>query len=43
MIVYEDLFICYEPVIGLEMHVELGTVSKMFCGCVIDFGVEPNI
>ncbi len=32
----------YEPVIGLETHVELGTVSKMFCGCPTDFGAEPN-
>ena len=32
----------YEPVIGLETHVELGTVSKMFCGCPTAFGAEPN-
>jgi len=32
----------YEPVIGLETHVELGTVSKMFCGCATAFGAEPN-
>jgi aspartyl-tRNA(Asn)/glutamyl-tRNA(Gln) amidotransferase subunit B len=32
----------YEPVIGLETHVELGTVSKMFCGCPTGFGAEPN-
>ena len=32
----------YEPVIGLETHVELGTVSKMFCGCDTAFGAEPN-
>ena len=32
----------YEPVIGLETHVELGTASKMFCGCPTDFGAEPN-
>ncbi len=32
----------YEPVIGLETHVELGTVSKMFCGCPTEFGAEPN-
>jgi aspartyl-tRNA(Asn)/glutamyl-tRNA(Gln) amidotransferase subunit B len=32
----------YEPVIGLETHVELGTRTKMFCGCATTFGAEPN-
>lgn len=32
----------YEPVIGMEVHVELQTESKMFCGCRVDFGGEPN-
>ena len=32
----------YEPVIGLETHVELGTRTKMFCGCPTTFGAEPN-
>ncbi len=32
----------YEPVVGLETHVELGTESKMFCGCATEFGAEPN-
>lgn len=34
--------IAYEPVIGLEVHVELSTRSKMFCGCRNVFGAEPN-
>ncbi|HYB47891.1 MAG TPA: Asp-tRNA(Asn)/Glu-tRNA(Gln) amidotransferase GatCAB subunit B, partial [Streptosporangiaceae bacterium] len=32
----------YEPVIGLETHVELGTRTKMFCGCTTVFGADPN-
>ena len=32
----------YEPLIGLETHVELGTRTKMFCGCITTFGAEPN-
>ena len=32
----------YDPVIGLETHIELGTVTKMFCGCPTQFGAEPN-
>ena len=32
----------WEPVIGIEVHVELQTVSKMFCGCVVDTDAEPN-
>jgi aspartyl-tRNA(Asn)/glutamyl-tRNA(Gln) amidotransferase subunit B len=32
----------YEAVIGIECHVELKTVSKMFCGCPNEFGGEPN-
>jgi aspartyl-tRNA(Asn)/glutamyl-tRNA(Gln) amidotransferase subunit B len=39
---YEDVLARYEPVIGLETHVELGTASKMFCGCSTIFGAEPN-
>ena len=33
----------YEPVIGLEIHVQLATVTKMFCGCELSFGDEPNV
>jgi aspartyl-tRNA(Asn)/glutamyl-tRNA(Gln) amidotransferase subunit B len=32
----------YEPVIGLETHVELGTRTKMFCACTTTFGADPN-
>ncbi|MFD9942131.1 Asp-tRNA(Asn)/Glu-tRNA(Gln) amidotransferase subunit GatB [Nonomuraea sp. NPDC059022] len=32
----------FEPVLGLETHVELGTASKMFCGCKTTFGAAPN-
>jgi aspartyl-tRNA(Asn)/glutamyl-tRNA(Gln) amidotransferase subunit B len=32
----------YETVIGLEVHVELGTESKIFCGCRVEFGAPPN-
>jgi aspartyl-tRNA(Asn)/glutamyl-tRNA(Gln) amidotransferase subunit B len=31
-----------EPVIGLEIHVQLATASKMFCGCALSFGEPPN-
>jgi len=33
----------YEPVIGLEIHVQLGTTTKLFCGCELSFGDTPNI
>jgi aspartyl-tRNA(Asn)/glutamyl-tRNA(Gln) amidotransferase subunit B len=33
----------YEPVIGLEIHVQLKTQTKMFCGCELSFGDPPNI
>ena len=32
----------FEPVIGLEIHVQLDTRTKMFCGCELGFGEEPN-
>jgi aspartyl-tRNA(Asn)/glutamyl-tRNA(Gln) amidotransferase subunit B len=39
---YADVIGRYDPVLGLETHVELGTASKMFCGCPASFGAEPN-
>ncbi|MBA3743375.1 Asp-tRNA(Asn)/Glu-tRNA(Gln) amidotransferase subunit GatB [Sporichthya sp.] len=42
LVPYEQALEAYEPVIGLEVHVELGTNSKMFCGCPTEFGAEPN-
>ena len=32
----------FQPVIGLEVHVQLNTQSKIFCGCSTRFGAEPN-
>jgi aspartyl-tRNA(Asn)/glutamyl-tRNA(Gln) amidotransferase subunit B len=32
----------YEAVIGLEVHTELATATKLFCGCLNEFGAEPN-
>lgn len=39
---YDEVIAKYEPVLGLEVHVELSTATKMFCGCANRFGVEPN-
>ncbi|HEX2904317.1 MAG TPA: Asp-tRNA(Asn)/Glu-tRNA(Gln) amidotransferase subunit GatB [Jatrophihabitans sp.] len=39
---YEQATAAFQPVFGLETHVELGTRSKMFCGCDTEFGAEPN-
>lgn len=39
---YDDVVARYEPVLGLEVHVELSTKTKMFCGCANRFGAEPN-
>ena len=33
----------YLTTIGLEVHVQLRTKTKMFCGCVVEFGAEPNV
>jgi aspartyl-tRNA(Asn)/glutamyl-tRNA(Gln) amidotransferase subunit B len=42
LVSYDDAVARYEPLIGLETHVELGTVTKMFCGCPTVFGAPPN-
>jgi aspartyl-tRNA(Asn)/glutamyl-tRNA(Gln) amidotransferase subunit B len=39
---YDEALDRYDPVLGLEVHVELNTASKMFCGCSTAFGAEPN-
>ena len=39
---YDDVVARYDPVLGLEVHVELSTATKMFCGCANSFGAEPN-
>ncbi|NMI01386.1 Asp-tRNA(Asn)/Glu-tRNA(Gln) amidotransferase subunit GatB [Pseudonocardia acidicola] len=39
---YDDVVEHFDPVLGIEVHVELNTNTKMFCGCPTDFGAEPN-
>ncbi|MEV6136771.1 Asp-tRNA(Asn)/Glu-tRNA(Gln) amidotransferase subunit GatB [Nocardia sp. NPDC051990] len=39
---YADVIDRFEPVLGMEVHVELNTATKMFCGCPTEFGAEPN-
>ncbi|ALG85416.1 Asp-tRNA(Asn)/Glu-tRNA(Gln) amidotransferase subunit GatB [Gordonia phthalatica] len=39
---FDDVIETYDPVMGMEVHVELGTATKMFCGCPTTFGGEPN-
>jgi len=39
---YAEVIRTYDPVMGLEVHVELNTATKMFCGCATGFGAEPN-
>ena len=42
LVPFDEAVSRYDPVIGLETHVELGTVTKMFCGCPTRFGAEPG-
>lgn len=39
---YDDVVARFDPVMGMEVHVELSTATKMFCGCANAFGAEPN-
>jgi aspartyl-tRNA(Asn)/glutamyl-tRNA(Gln) amidotransferase subunit B len=39
---YDDVLARFDPALGLEVHVELNTATKMFCGCPTTFGAEPN-
>jgi aspartyl-tRNA(Asn)/glutamyl-tRNA(Gln) amidotransferase subunit B len=39
---YDEVIARYDPVMGMEVHVELSTATKMFCGCTNEFGGEPN-
>ncbi|MFZ5871494.1 MAG: Asp-tRNA(Asn)/Glu-tRNA(Gln) amidotransferase subunit GatB [Actinomycetota bacterium] len=39
---YDEAVTRFDPVLGLEVHVELNTATKMFCGCPTEFGAEPN-
>jgi aspartyl-tRNA(Asn)/glutamyl-tRNA(Gln) amidotransferase subunit B len=39
---YDEVIAKYDPVLGLEVHVELSTATKMFCPCSTTFGAEPN-
>jgi len=39
---FEEALEKFDPALGLEVHVELNTNSKMFCGCATEFGAEPN-
>ncbi len=42
LIGFDEALETFDPVMGLEVHVELNTATKMFCGCPTGFGAEPN-
>jgi aspartyl-tRNA(Asn)/glutamyl-tRNA(Gln) amidotransferase subunit B len=42
VLTYDEVVARFDPVLGLEVHVELNTATKMFCGCATAFGAEPN-
>lgn len=42
LIDFDEVVAKYDPALGLEIHVELNTNTKMFCGCPAVFGGEPN-
>jgi aspartyl-tRNA(Asn)/glutamyl-tRNA(Gln) amidotransferase subunit B len=42
LVSYADALARFDPAVGLEVHVELNTATKMFCGCPTEFGAEPN-
>ena len=42
LLVPSGVFASYEAVIGLEVHVQLGTKTKIYCGCPTGFGAPPN-
>src|SRR5271169_1883976 len=41
-LVLPEVLARYEPVVGLEIHVQLATATKIFCGCPTGFGAPPN-
>ncbi|MBP2366295.1 Asp-tRNA(Asn)/Glu-tRNA(Gln) amidotransferase subunit GatB [Pseudonocardia parietis] len=42
LVEFDDVVARFDPMLGIEVHVELSTNTKMFCGCPTEFGAEPN-